>query len=63
VSFKVINNHYIYSINSDNFGLKMKNLVREYLIQESRFHANAENYIIHVNYKFLNTKKVEVEII
>jgi hypothetical protein len=63
INLKVINNQYIYSINSDNFGFKVKNIVREYLSQESRFCSNAENYIIYVNYHFVTTKNVDVEII
>jgi hypothetical protein len=63
INLKVVNNHYIYSINNENFGLKMKNVIRECLTQETRFKSNAENYIIHVNYCFIDTKKVDIEII
>jgi hypothetical protein len=63
INFKIINNQYIYFINNDNFGLKMKNVIRECLLQETRFHSNAENYIIYVNYYFIDTKKVDIEII
>ncbi|MDR2636699.1 MAG: hypothetical protein LBB95_02515 [Mycoplasmataceae bacterium] len=59
----IINNHYTYILNETNFSSKLKDRIRINLSKESRFHTNADKYIIYVNYFFVDNKKVNIETI
>jgi hypothetical protein len=50
-------------LNETNFSSKLKDRIRINLSKESRFHTNADKYIIYVNYFFVDNKKVNIETI
>jgi hypothetical protein len=61
VKVNIENNRYDYSIIQTDFCYKIKSSIRKALSNEDRFKSHASEYVIYIDYLFLNAKTVDVE--